>query len=132
MPCGQPFHHCVVKVYGNSGSWTDIFNVTDTKAYSCYDLELCVYVHACLCAHTCMHVCMMYTHTHTHTLTKYTGYLVLKCVFIFARGRVWLSLSVLCLFFVFMHVFWKWARLYEVESWTVLVVLSFYIHLFFM
>jgi len=31
-----------------------------------YDLELCVYVHACMCAHTCMHVCMVYTHTHTY------------------------------------------------------------------
>jgi hypothetical protein len=95
MPCGHPFQHCVVKVYGNCGSWTHIFNITDTKAYSwLWSWTMCV----CLCMHVCsrMHVCMY--DVYTHTVTKYTGYLVVKCVFIFARGRVWLSLSVLCLF----------------------------------
>jgi len=38
-----------------------------------YELELCVYVRACMCAHACMYVCTYDVYTHTHNLTKYTG-----------------------------------------------------------
>ena len=67
----------------------------------------CLCMHACSHMHACIYIGVYDVHTHTHTITKYIGCLVVKCVVMFARGRVWLSFSVLCFVFSFMHVFRK-------------------------